>query len=101
MAYGDLIEPLLADLNASCPNVGLDIRLEDAFTDIVGEGLGIGVRLEILSIWRPWPSRSGRRCARSRSPLQPTSQPTGGRSIRVTCTPPLHQLASASGPAPV
>ncbi len=45
VAYEDLIEPVLADLHAVHPRVVLDVRLDDAFADIAGEGVDIGVRL--------------------------------------------------------
>ncbi|WP_338664695.1 LysR family transcriptional regulator [Pararoseomonas sp. SCSIO 73927] len=45
VAYEDLIEPQLVALHAALPRVTLDIRVEDAFSDIVGEGVDIGVRL--------------------------------------------------------
>ena len=45
VAYEDLIDPVLQELHAACPRVTLDIRLDDAFTDIVSEGVDIGFRL--------------------------------------------------------
>lgn len=45
VAYEDLVEPRLAAFSAAHPRITLDIRIDDAFIDIVGEGVDIGVRL--------------------------------------------------------
>ena len=45
VAYEDLVEPRLAAFSTAHPRITLDIRIDDAFIDIVGEGVDIGVRL--------------------------------------------------------
>jgi len=45
VAYGDLVEPVLARFHAAFPDITLDLDLNDAFTDIVGGGYDLGLRL--------------------------------------------------------
>ena len=45
IAYAMHIEPVLAAFHARCPEVVLDITIDDAIVDIVQQGFDIGVRL--------------------------------------------------------
>jgi DNA-binding transcriptional LysR family regulator len=45
VAYGDILEPMLAKFHDAYPDIVLDIRLEDAFVDIVSGRYDIGFRL--------------------------------------------------------
>ncbi|YBV94521.1 LysR family transcriptional regulator (plasmid) [Phyllobacteriaceae bacterium JZ32] len=45
VAYDDLLAPLLPAMNAAFPEIVLEVRLNDAKTDIVSEGYDIGFRL--------------------------------------------------------
>jgi DNA-binding transcriptional LysR family regulator len=45
VAYADLIEPMLPRFHAAYPDITLDLDLNDAFADIVGEGYDLGLRL--------------------------------------------------------
>jgi DNA-binding transcriptional LysR family regulator len=45
VAYDDLLAPILARLNTAYPEIALEIRIDDAITDIVSSGYDIGFRL--------------------------------------------------------
>lgn len=45
IAYDDLLAPILAAMNSAFPKIVLEVRLDDAITDIVSAGYDIGIRL--------------------------------------------------------
>ena len=45
VAYRDILEPLLPAFCQSFPDVTLDIRVNEALADLVGEGFDVGLRL--------------------------------------------------------
>lgn len=45
VAYDDLLAPVLATFNKSYPDIAIEVRLDDAYIDIVSEGYDIGFRL--------------------------------------------------------